>query len=226
MVRRHYRRHQGLSQKFPLEYQVWNGMMQRCHNRNNQAWNRYGGRGIQVCDKWRRSFRQFLKDMGPKPSAEQQLDRIDNNGHYEPSNCRWTNSSVQGRNKRNNRILTHQGKSLCVEDWAERLDISSCLIRARLDRLGWSVERSLSTPSRSLTKTFTHNQITKSVFQWSRDLKIDFRMVHCRINKLGWSIEEALFTPPLNRSECASLSSLKMTKEERREYVRKATRIK
>lgn len=81
-----------------LEYQAWQGMIARCTNPNSGGWATYGGRGIRVCDRWRRSFQSFLSDMGKKPSAKHSLDRINTEGHYEPGNCRWATPKQQANN--------------------------------------------------------------------------------------------------------------------------------
>jgi len=83
-----------------IEYRAWLSMKGRCYNKKVLAYDRYGGRGISVCERWRNSFPNFLADMGPKPSPELSLDRIDNDGNYEPSNCRWATAKQQNNNQR------------------------------------------------------------------------------------------------------------------------------
>lgn len=84
--------------KRATEYRIWSLMIQRCENEKNPAYSRYGGRGIRVCDRWHR-FENFLEDMGRRP-RDRSLDRRDNNGHYEPGNCRWATASEQMKNRR------------------------------------------------------------------------------------------------------------------------------
>lgn len=93
------------------EYNVYNGMMQRCNNTKHPSYSRYGGRGIKVCDRWLESPLNFLSDMGERPDGLS-LDRIDNDGDYEPSNCRWATWEEQARNKSTNRLDTQKVKGI------------------------------------------------------------------------------------------------------------------
>lgn len=125
------------------EYIAWLNMLARCGNRNNTAYQDYGGRGITVCQRWRDSFEAFLADMGQAPSPEHTIDRKDNSGNYEPENCRWATKTEQGRNKRNNRLLAHDGRVMSISQWAEWTGIPRCTIKQRLKR-GWSVTEALT----------------------------------------------------------------------------------
>ncbi len=126
------------------EYQIYQAAKKRCSNPNDSHFELYGGRGIEFRFE---DFPQFLVELGPRPSDYHSVDRIDNNGHYEPGNVRWATASEQSRNKRNARLLTFQGRTQCVLDWAIETGMGESTIRCRIDRLGWSVEEALSTPS-------------------------------------------------------------------------------
>lgn len=123
------------------EYRTWLRMRDRCGNPNAPRYKDYGGRGITVCERWA-TFENFIADMGQRPEG-MSIDRIDNDGNYEPSNCRWATLIEQARNKRNNRHLTLNGRTQCVAEWAEELGIKKSTIYGRLGK-GWSAERVLS----------------------------------------------------------------------------------
>lgn len=126
------------------EYTSWANMMQRCDDKTgNPIYADYSGRGISVCDRWRASFDNFIADMGPRPSKLHSIDRIDNNGNYEPGNCRWATRIQQSRNKRTSRFLDAFGKSQTLSEWAEETGLSIKRIWSRLNR-GWSAEKALS----------------------------------------------------------------------------------
>ncbi len=127
-------------------YHCWSDMKCRCVNCDHIDYPDYGGRGICVCSKWLESFEAFLADMGPRPSSKHSLDRIDNEGNYEPANCRWATQIQQHRNCRRNHQLTFQGKTQCLVEWAEEMGINRLTLSARLLSYGWSVERALTEP--------------------------------------------------------------------------------
>lgn len=128
------------------EYMVWGTMIQRCENARNRKYPLYGGRGIRVCDRWRRSFTAFIDDMGKRPSPNHQLDRIDNNGDYCPENCRWATCRQNLQNTRRNRMLTHNGETLILSEWSRRTGLAVDCISWRL-RHGWSVAKALTKKS-------------------------------------------------------------------------------
>jgi hypothetical protein len=127
------------------EYRAWIGMKQRCYWKSFAQFRDYGGRGITVCDRWRNSFENFLADMGPRPTPGHSLDRFpDVNGNYEPSNCRWATIAEQHRNRRDNRLITHDGKTQCITAWAEECRINLSTLRSRL-RNGMAIPAALTT---------------------------------------------------------------------------------
>lgn len=129
------------------EYRVWASMLTRCHNPKCMGFANYGGRGITVCERWRESFEAFYADMRPRPSPAHSIERTDNDGNYEKTNCRWVTSDVQVRNKRNNHWITFRGKTMLLADWARFAGMSKSALLNRLLR-GWSVERAVTEPVR------------------------------------------------------------------------------
>lgn len=180
------------------EYQLWLAMKQRCHNPKNKRYPLYGGRGITVCPEWRESFEAFLRDVGRRPAERLTLDRIDNNKGYEPGNVKWTTWTEQSRNRRNCSPVEFRGKKLFLRDWAEETGIPLKVLKARIGRYGWSVERALTEPvgsPRKSSRMLTHNGKTMPMVQWARELGVNYKTLKNRINNLGWPIERALTTP-------------------------------
>ncbi len=124
------------------EYRVWCSIKQRC--RNSLA---YLEKGIRICRQWEKSFVQFLKDVGPRPSLRHTLDRINNSKGYKPGNVRWATHDEQARNKTSNRMLTCDGVTLCIADWSRKLGCNSETISRRL-KDGWSLKKTLTTSPR------------------------------------------------------------------------------
>lgn len=129
-------------------YGIWSKMKDGCGNPNNSNYKDYGGRGITVCDEWSSSFEKFLNDMGQPATANHSIERIDNSLGYAKENCRWADALEQGRNKRNNITLTHNGISKTMSDWSREIGISVSTIWRRV-QLGWNHSRIVNTPLRS-----------------------------------------------------------------------------
>ena len=145
------------------EKKSYSHMLYRCYNKNSHNYSNYGGRGIKVCDRWldkrpvkigeyvvrrkgciakrgryiNQGLLNFLNDMGNKPSPDYTLDRIDNNGNYNPENCRWANKTTQARNRRSVINITYNGKTQTAIEWAKELHINRTTITERIRHYGW-----------------------------------------------------------------------------------------
>ncbi len=126
-------------------YRSWDGMIQRCTNENNKAYNNYGGRGIIVCKQWLK-FNQFLIDMGEKPKGRYSLERVNNDGNYEPTNCKWILLSKQHNNKRTNFLITYKNKTQTLSQWANQLNMHRGTLRNRIVRSKWTIKKAFETP--------------------------------------------------------------------------------
>jgi hypothetical protein len=123
------------------EYKTWRGLVDRCRNPRHKQFKDYGGRGITVCERWKK-FENFLEDMGRKPFPRATIDRIDNNKGYSPVNCRWATFTQQNRNRRSTRYLTYNGETRCMKEWAEEYGINYGTFKWRIYQ-GWSMKRAL-----------------------------------------------------------------------------------
>lgn len=130
--------------KHPL-YTRWRNMLSRCSDSKDSRYAAYGGRGIKVCAEWQDPAR-FIADMGATFTPGLELDRIDVNGNYEPSNCRWVTHAEQARNKRNLIYIEHQGLRLTAAEWSRKLGLSYGTIWERIKVLGWDPVAAITTP--------------------------------------------------------------------------------
>jgi len=176
------------------EYRAWTMMKTRCYNANNHKYPAYGGRGIEVCDRWRGSFETFLEDMGPRPGKGYSIDRIDNDSNYEPSNCRWATASQQASNRGSTRWIEVKGERRTLQEWAAMLGAHSQTIADRITR-GWSIEDAVSvmpgTRYRKDGVLLVYRGKTKSLAEWGRVMRLRPETISTRI-KAGWSIGRAL----------------------------------
>lgn len=120
------------------EYATWSAMRARVQNPNTKNYQGYGGRGITLCERWEK-FENFYEDMGPRPTPQHTLDRIDNDGPYCPENCRWATVTEQAENRRSTIRLTHQGKTQSATAWAREFGVSGRRVRSRA-RKGMTIE--------------------------------------------------------------------------------------
>jgi hypothetical protein len=126
-------------------YNNWLQMRARCYNPNNKYYKNYGGRNIKMCQRWFDSFEDFYADMGDAP-ANHSIDRINNDGDYEPSNCRWATKKEQTRNRRITTKITFQGTTKPLAEWSDELGMPYHMLFARIFISNWSVEKALTTP--------------------------------------------------------------------------------
>lgn len=128
-------------------YGIWSDMRLRCYDEKNIAYHRYGGRGITICDEWKndvKAFYDWATANGYKDSLT--IDRIDNDGNYCPENCRWATVKEQASNRRSNILVTHNGKTQTMKEWAHEVGTPYKVVWARMQKLGWSAERALTEP--------------------------------------------------------------------------------
>jgi hypothetical protein len=124
-------------------YESWASIIERCCNTNSGNYHMYGAKGITMCQKWRESFEEFLKDMGERPEGFS-IDRIDVYGNYEPENCRWASAKTQANNRTNNRKINFNNQNLNLSEWSDITGIKPSTISKRIDKYGWSVEEALT----------------------------------------------------------------------------------
>lgn len=182
------------------EYNIWVSMIQRCTNPKDQAYDRYGGRGIKVCDAWM-SFETFLSDMGPRPNKRMSLERIDNDKGYEPGNVRWAAAAEQSKNTRRNVTLTFRGRTMILKDWAREVGLPNQTLWNRVVTLGWGAERALTTPMREMKRGDGRGE--KVVYQGramalkdvALEAGVNYKALWQRVRGRGMTTEEALAKP-------------------------------
>lgn len=176
-------------------YNVWTAMKQRCLKENDRAYVNYGGRGIAVYEEWLSfiPFYEWAMNSGYKEGLT--LERIDNDGNYEPPNCTWIPKSEQTSNRRINKHITYKGKTKIMKDWAKELGFDYHVIQSRITKLGWSIEKAFETPANKLGTThirlILHNGKTQSIAEWSRELSVNYKTLHGHISS-GKTIEQLL----------------------------------
>jgi hypothetical protein len=202
------------------EYTCWAQLKSRCENIRHRQYHRYGARGITVCSRWRIAFANFYEDMGPRPSPAHSIDRIDNDGNYSCgkceeclakgwiANCRWATHTEQQQNTRYTRLLTHNGQTKCMSEWAREYGLATERIHARLAS-GWPVSAAITTPAAARKKhpLFAFAGKTQNIEQWARDIGIHPATLRSRLVN-EWPVERALTEPARPRAK-SDIESLK-----------------
>jgi hypothetical protein len=174
------------------EHQTWKSMKGRCYNKRNPKYPRYGARGIKLHTSWENSFETFLNDMGKRPEDCDSIERLDNDGDYSPSNCKWATAKEQSNNTSENILLDYNDKTQTLEQWCEELGLNYSTTYGRIVTRGWGIERAFTAPITRPTVMVKHNGESKSISQWSRDLDIPNSTIHNLISNRGMSISDVI----------------------------------
>lgn len=166
-------------------------MIDRCTKSFCKNYKLYGDRGIKVCDEWLEDKESFYRWAMSNGYAEGlQIDRIDTNGNYEPSNCRWVTSKQNNNNRRNNNHYTINGETHTLSEWCDIYGMPFDVVKQRILRLKWSVEDALTKPTRGL-RLYTYNNETHTIAEWSRISGVCNTTLRQRL-EYGYPIEEAI----------------------------------
>lgn len=176
-------------------YYIWRSMKARCNLPSQQNYERYGGRGIKVCDEWYNSFESF-RDWAYRHGYDDNLtiDRIDSNGDYSPDNCRWSTMKEQARNTRGNHYIEFNGQIKTLVELSEEYNINYDLLKTRINKLHWPTEKALLTPVEKYD-LITYNGISMPLKAWARKLNINPDTLRWRIKRCGWPVDRALTEP-------------------------------
>ena len=168
-------------------------MITRCEDPTHMAYHNYGGRGIKIHPDMR-DFIGFLKHMGVRPSMDHSIDRIDNNGDYEPGNCRWATRKEQAVNKRNSLVINYKGESGDIHFWAIKTGIKEGTLRYRLDN-GWALEEAMGDKERHACnkKWIEYNGRCLSISEWSKEIGISESVIRRRLHE-GLPMDKVFMT--------------------------------
>lgn len=183
------------SMRTSSEHSTWRSMMERCETKTHHAYHHYGGRGIRVCERWRK-FSNFFDDMGIRPDGLS-LERIDNNGNYEPSNCRWDTQNNQANNRRGNRFITVNGVTKTVSQWSASIGISPQSLNARI-KSGMSPEQAVSMIPKPPVK-LRLNETELTIKEWAAKLGITIAVIYSGL-RMGKPITDVLVRKPSSKS--------------------------
>ena len=173
-------------------YSIYQGMTKRCYYPDNQNYKYYGGKGIVICNEWKSDFSSFKKwalENGYQDNLT--IDRINTNGNYEPSNCRWVSMKEQCNNRTSNHLITYKGKTQNLKQWCIELNLNYGIMESRINRYKWSIEKAFETKTNFRMVMITYKNKTQTLKQWCDELDLNYKLTHSRIHRLHWDIEKA-----------------------------------
>lgn len=192
------------------EYKTWSKMKARCSQENDASYERYGNRGIKVCDRWLESFQNFYDDMGDAPTPKHSIDRIDNDGDYCPENCRWATQEEQNNNYSRNMFIEIGGKKQSLRRWCTDLNISYSIAYQRIRVLSWTPEQALGLTNRETIYDYSKNDkfvfvevdgVKKHISEWAKEYGLNPKLVYKRYHTHRWPIKQALGIEPRVQGE-------------------------
>lgn len=175
-----------------LLHACWRVMRYRCTHKNHKQFPDYGGRGIKVCNEWLydyKSFELWARKNGYKKGMT--IDRENNDGNYEPSNCRWVTQKVNNQNRRNTVRIKYKGEIYLIEEAALKFNIPKEILSDRITR-NWTPKEAIETRFFRLNKPITWNGKTQTMKEWSEELGISYNKLKSRLGRQGWPIERSL----------------------------------
>jgi len=188
--------HHGLTRndRQPKEYQIWAQIVQRCLNPKCKKYPLYGGRGIKMAEKWRKSFTAFLKDVGKRPSKKHFLGRLDPYLGYSPGNVQWFTRKELARHKTTNRVVEYNGKEYVLAELGEVAGIDRKRLQDRLES-GFVPEEAVDRPVEGGNEYFLYKGERHNLAVWSKKLKLNYNTLYSRIFKMKWAPDRAFSTP-------------------------------
>lgn len=177
------------------EYKTLKGIKERCRNPNSNGYEHYGGRGISVDERWLGSegFKNFIEDMGPKPTPQHSIERKDTDGDYEPGNCRWATTKEQQNNKTNNRKIKIGGEELTIAQIADKTGLTHAVVLYRVN-VGMTEDKIVS-PVHGNSPKYLYRGREYSLVELARETNMCISLLHRRVSYEGMTVEEAISKP-------------------------------
>ena len=181
-------------------YRIWHGIKARCGNKNSKIYRYYGGKGVTLCEEWHDFMNFYNWAMGNGYADDLTIDRIDLNGNYEPSNCRWVDKYTQMNNMSTNKYYMYNGEKMTVPQISRATGVPAYVLQFRLDKLGYSLDKAVNKPiayrkNNNRGVKLTMNGVSKPLSHWAKEYGIREATLYGRIYYRNWDIERALTEP-------------------------------